>query len=283
MSRMNRRKLITGAGALSVASAIPTIARVDEACKFASVIGGSDGLLHAILFVTIPGETLPAHASASGVDVWTYRVSEIDCGSLPASARRIVLWDEVLSPRSLRRRVQAMTNGVADWYDLGTGTTDWSLHVHGLGEIGVHVKAAVSPEQADVHRVALIDVTSCGLSRIDWPDILPCLRASYDVVVGFAHVPGRRRLRGEDSCGRRMANVLASCDMAFWTNDALLGFDHEVDCYTRAQPLSELVADLVRLLSVKEPGGWSAEIRGSEDRLQGRLRVLSCPTGARMS
>lgn len=284
MIRMNRRKLITGAGALSVASAIPAIAQVEKACKSASVTGDGDGLLHAILFVTIPGEALPAYASASRIDVWTYRVSEIDCGSLPAFAGRIILWDEVLSPRSLRRSVQAMINGVAGWYDLRTRTADWSFHVQGLGEIGVHVKAAVSPEQVDgSHRVALIDVTSCGLSRIDWPDILPFLRASYDVVVGFAHVPGRKRLRGEDSCGQRMANVLARCDVALWTNDVLLGFDQAVDCYTRAQPLNELVADLVRLLSAKEPGCRSAEISGSVDRLQGRLHVLSCPTAARMS
>ncbi|MHC2664582.1 hypothetical protein ACMA5K_33920 [Bradyrhizobium diazoefficiens] len=282
MSRMNRRKLIAGAGALSVTSAIPALSQIDEACNFAWMTG--DGLLHASLFAPIPAEASAGHDSASKIDVWTFRVSEIDCSSLPASVGRIIVWDEVFSPRGLRGSVQAMIDAVADWYDFESGTADWSLHIHGFGEISCQVQAAALPGHADgSHRVALIDVTSCGLSRIDWPDILPCLRASYDVVVGFAHVPGRKRLGGEDSCGRRMANVLASCDVALWTNDFLLGFDQAVDCYTRAQPLNALVADLVRLLSAKEPGCRSAEISGSVDRLQGRLHVLSCPTAARMS
>lgn len=140
MSRMNRRKLIAGVGALSVASAIPALSQIDEACDFAWMT--EDGLLHASLFAPIPAEASPDHACASKVDVWTFRVSEIDCSSLPSSVGRIIVWDEVFSPRSLRGSVQAMIDAVADWYDLEPGTADWSLHIHGLGEISVHSASA---------------------------------------------------------------------------------------------------------------------------------------------
>lgn len=106
--------------------------------------------------------------------------------------------------------------------------------------------------------MALIDVESCGLSRVDWPDVLPHLHNSYDAILGFAHFAGRGPSHPHELCdlefdNSRIANTLACCDLAFWTSDSLLGFDDVPDYEARTPVLTALVHDFLHALSANSP------------------------------
>jgi hypothetical protein len=130
---------------------------------------------------------------------------------------------------------------------------------------------------ASILSLALIDVGSCGVSRIDWPDILPYLRDSYDVVIGFAHFAGRGpghpyNLYNGALDNSRTSNTLACCDLSFWTSDSLLGLDEVLDCGTRAPLLAAIVHDLIHSLSTTDLARTLAGIPEASQSLASGLR-----------
>jgi hypothetical protein len=106
-------------------------------------------------------------------------------------------------------------------------------------------------------RIALIDIESFGVSRLDWTDILPHLRGHYDLVVGFAHFPGEgpihwRAVFGEDIDHSNTWRAVAHCDLSFLTSDALLGFNQILECDVRQPHLNTMLQKLIRALSTTE-------------------------------
>ena len=37
-------------------------------------------------------------------------------------------------------------------------------------------------------KIALVDLDSCGVTALDWSQIIPCLRFHYDMIGGYARV-----------------------------------------------------------------------------------------------
>jgi hypothetical protein len=228
----------------------------------ASPIAKEDALRHGCIFARMEGKL--SHAddalTAPSIDFWTIRVSEIETSTLAASVGRVIIWDDLFTPRTLARSVNSILEVFPEWYGFDSPLGSWSIHLDGISEIGP-VTRAVLPETTGPirsHRLALIDIESCGLTRIDWPDILPHLRNSYDVVIGFAHFAGRGPSHPHELCdgvldNSRTLDALARCDLSFWTSDSLLGFDGPLDYEVRA-PLRDLIhalsaTDLVRTMA----------------------------------
>lgn len=273
MDGLTRRSLIASAGIYSSLSLICGRRIGTELIERASAIP-HDRFLHGCLFAAASGQPAPGDPSACEVDFWTFRVSEIDINNLPAYVGRIVVWDDVFSSRSLTGSVVAMLRAVKDWYGVDPWEGNCSFHVDGLGEINSHVRAVISKRRVPwSQRLAVIDVSSCGLSRIDWPDILPHLRISYDAVVGFSHLLGSKSPSCEAATeNARIRNPLACCDLCFWTNDQMLGLNEEADCDSRSLPLNALLHDLLHSFSGSDSTlGFDKLVRGS--MLEGRLRI----------
>jgi hypothetical protein len=192
------------------------------------------------------------------IDFWTFRVSEIESTMLPTLVSRVVVWDDVFSPRSVVKSAKSILDVIPEYYGFNPllGANSFAFHLEGVTEIG-SMATKVLPERVrpfGSRRIALIHIESCGLSRYDWPDILPHLHAHYDLVVGFAHFAGRGPSHLHELYDGALANsrawaALACCNLSFLTSDALLGFDDVLDCDVRQPYLNTLLRHLVRALS----------------------------------
>lgn len=262
MTIITRRKLLAGASACSLSSFVACGRWVEaDVSESGPSVANEYQLPYGCIFARMDGKRSPADDAFTtrSVDFWTFRVSEIETNTLPESVGRVIIWDDVFSARTLAKRVKSILDVFPEWYGFDPRLARCSFHLDGFNEIGP-VARAVLPEAIGPfrsHRLALIDVESCGVSRIDWLDILPCLRNSYDLVVGFTHFAGRGPTDPHDLCAgawdqARTSNTLACCDFSFWTSDSLLGFDEMLDCETRAPLLAAVVHDLVHALSTTD-------------------------------
>jgi hypothetical protein len=251
-----RRKLLAGAGACSLSSFIP-FGRWEGAdgSEDASIVADEDELPHGCIFAGLdPRRSPEEEPAAASIDFWTFRVSEIESSTLPRSVGRVIIWDDLFSPRTLVRRVKSILKVFPEWYGFDPLLGRCSFHLDGFSEIRPIAQAVIpaTTESIAPHRLALIDIDSCGVSRIDWPDILPCLHNSYDLVIGFTHFTGHGHLQelcNEALDNSRTLNALACCDLSLWTSDFLLGFDEVLDYEARAPLLTALVHDLIQALS----------------------------------
>jgi hypothetical protein len=183
-------------------------------------------------------------------------VSEIESTHLPPDLNRIIIWDDVFSSRNVLKGVKSIMKVFPEYYgfDPLLGTNRCSFH--GFSKIGPVIQRVLPATTGTIgcQRLALIDVESCGVSRIDWHDILPHLRTSYDFIIGFAHFAGRGPSNLQELCdgafeNSRTLNALGCCDLSFCTSDSLLGFDEALDYEARAPVLTALVNDLVHVLT----------------------------------
>jgi len=226
-----------------------------------AMIVDEDELLHGCIFARMDGKRSSSDdaLSAPSIDFWTFRVSEIESSALAASVGRVIIWDDLFSPRTLARSVKSVLEAFPEWYGLDPLLGRCSFHIDGFSEIGPVAKAVLPATTGPIGslRLALIDVASCGDSRIDWPDLLPHLHNSHDLIIGFAHFAGRGpshplELYDGPLDNSRIANTLACCDFSFWTSDYLLGFDEVLDWETRAPLLVAVVHDLVHALATTD-------------------------------
>lgn len=262
MTIISRRNFLAGAGTCSLSPVIPFTRWSGSHTEMGeAIIANEDEPLHGCIFARMDGKRSSSDdaLSAPSIDFWTFRVSEIESNTLAASVGRVIIWDDLFSPRTLARSVKSILEAFPEWYGFDPLLGRCSFHIDGFSEIGPAAQAVLpaTTESSRSHRVALIDVESCGLSRIDWPDVLPHLRNSYDLIIGFAHFAGRGpshplELRDGALDNSRNANTLACCDLSFWTSDSLLGFDEELDYEARAPVLTTLVHDLIHALSATD-------------------------------
>jgi hypothetical protein len=192
------------------------------------------------------------------IDFWTARVSETEINDLPPKIGRVVVWDDVFSRRRLVQSAHEIFAALAQYYgfDLVSGSDNFAFHLDGFSEIGSTI-ARVLPANGNARnspRIALIDVESCGPTRLDWPDLLPHLRAHYDLILGFAHFSGPgpshwRTVLGETTYHSSSRAAMAHCDLSFLTSDALLGFDEPLDSDVRKPFLNALLLELIGALS----------------------------------
>lgn len=262
MTIITRRNFLAGAGTCSLSPVIPFTRWSGSHTEMGEAIVANEyELLHGCIFARMDGKRSSSGDAftAPSIDFWTFRVSEIESSTLPASVARVIIWEDVFLPRTLARGVRSILEVVPEWYGLDPLLGRCSFHIDGFSEIGPVAKAVLPATTGPIryHRLALIDVESCGVSRIDWPDVLPHLRNSYDLIIGFAHFVGRGPSHRLELCdgpldNSRIANTLACCDLSFWTSDYLLGFDEVLDWKTRAPLLVAVIHDLVHALSTTD-------------------------------
>jgi hypothetical protein len=209
MKNIDRRSFMTGVAVSSLPSLgyqSPAYAYVDSA----QFTDDSD-FPHGCIFARMERQQsisndIPQDPS---IDFWTFRVSEIESTMLPTLVSRVVVWDDVFCPRSMVKSANSILDAIPKYYGFNPllGANSVSFHLEGVTEIG-SIATKVLPEKVypgGSQRFALIDIESCGVSRYNWPDVLPHLHAHYDLVVGF-HI-----LRGE------ALTICTSYSMALWT------------------------------------------------------------------
>jgi hypothetical protein len=71
------------------------------------------------------------------IDFWTFRVSEIESTTLPTFVSRVVVWDDVFSPRSVVKSAKSILDVIPEYYGFSPslGANSFAFHLEGVTEI----------------------------------------------------------------------------------------------------------------------------------------------------
>ena len=124
------------------------------------------------------------------IDFCTARVSDIDPTTFSSCVQRVVLWDDVFSRRAVQKSVDAIKAVIPKYFgfDCCVAPNGFALHLQGLNTIDQTFARAFEAKDRDSKRArtALIDLDSCGVTALDWPQVFPSLRDQYDHIIGVA-------------------------------------------------------------------------------------------------
>jgi hypothetical protein len=151
----------------------------------ATIDQSNDGLAEVCVVARQPG-TL----SNAVIDVWTGQIGTLDLSQLPEHLGRVVVWDDVRGDRALSREVANILFAIEEYFgikpNLGSNATAQLGHFSGLSLSIEKLFHTFKPSRPDAigRRIAVIDLSSCGLTRLRWLDIMPSLRRYYTHVIG---------------------------------------------------------------------------------------------------
>ena len=151
----------------------------------ATVDQSNDGLAEVCVIARQPG-TL----SNAVIDVWTGQNGTLDLSQLPKHFGRVVVWDDVRGDRALSREISDILFAIEEYFgikpNLGSNATAHLGHFGGLSLSIDKLLHTFKPSHPDAigPRIAVIDLSSCGLTRLRWLDIMPSPRHYYTHVIG---------------------------------------------------------------------------------------------------
>jgi hypothetical protein len=182
MRRYSRRRFISQLCAASIGSA--ALGRIAAA----SIDHLNAGLAELCVITRQPG-SLPNAI----VDVWTGQIGNLDLVGLPEQLGRVVVWHDIRGTRELSRSIADILFATEEYFGikpvLGSNAAAYVGHSSGLSS---SIETPFKPLEpaflgAIGCRIAVIDLSSCGLTRLHWLDIIPLLRRCYTHVVGVDH------------------------------------------------------------------------------------------------
>jgi hypothetical protein len=209
------------------------------------------------------------------IDFWTARVSDIDPTTFSSCVQRVVLWDDVFSLRTVQKRVDEINSAIRGHFgfDCRLAPSGFALHLDGLNTVDQMLARRFEAKDRDSKRTrtALIDLDSCGVTALDWPQILPSLRGQYDLIIGVARAthlctnPEKLRPIGSGNSFVYESTWinLQKCDFSFVCSDILLSGNSERNLEERDHSPSDLIGSLtswlrnerlVRRLSMRNVG-----------------------------
>src|SRR5215831_10055456 len=116
------------------------------------------------------------------IDVWTGQIGTLDLSQLPEYLGRVVVWDDVRGDRALSREIADILSAIEECFgikpNLGSNATAHLGHFGGISLSIDKLLRTFKPSYPDAigRRIAVIDLSSCGLTRLRWLDIMPSLR-----------------------------------------------------------------------------------------------------------
>jgi hypothetical protein len=145
----------------------------------------NDGLTELCVIARQPG-TL----SNAVIDIWSGQIGTLDLLQLPEHFGRVVVWDDLRGDRALSREIAEILFAIEQYFgikpNLGFNATAHLGHFSGLSLSINNLLQTFKPSYPDAtgRRIAVIDLSSCGLTRLRWLDIIPSLRRYYKSVIG---------------------------------------------------------------------------------------------------
>ena len=106
------------------------------------------------------------------VDVWTGQIGSLDFRKLPEQLGRVVVWSDVRGHRSFARSIADILLAIEEYFGikplLGSKPTAHVGHSSGLSRSIEKPFNSFEPTSlgAIEHRMAVIDLSSCGLTRL---------------------------------------------------------------------------------------------------------------------
>jgi hypothetical protein len=111
------------------------------------------------------------------IDFWTARASDVDPTTFSSCVQRVVLWNDVFLLRAVQKSVDEIKAAIPKYFgfDCRVAPNGFALHLEGLNTVDQTLVRAFEAKDRDSKRArtALIDLDSCGVTALDWPQILP--------------------------------------------------------------------------------------------------------------
>ncbi|WP_354132531.1 hypothetical protein [Bradyrhizobium sp. RT4b] len=198
-------------------------------------------------------DAMPAGVS---IDFWTAQLGMVETNHLPARARVIAKWSDVCLRRALHSHLLKASCAVEDYYGINVRNDGSNSEAYLQGESQLAATLASVCSKASIGSVAVVDVASCGLSSLDWSDIIPLLKRSYKVVVCVDYaIPELTSLEAgvQDGCStdRISLDGLKACDGWEIASDELLSTEPIVSYEQRAALYTAYVSVLIDELSAE--------------------------------
>ena len=194
-------------------------------------------------------------AAGASIDFWTAQLGMVETDLLPTSARVIVKWSDACLRRTRHSQLSKSTRAIAEYYGIYVRKdgSNSEAYLHRESRLSAILAAICS--KASIGSVALVDVGSCGLSSLDWADIIPLLKQSYKTVVCVDYaIPELTSLgAGFQDLGRPTDRVsrsgLMACDRWEMVSDDLLSPDPIVSYEQRATLYTAYMSELINEFS----------------------------------
>ena len=216
----------------------------------ATIDPSNDGLTEICVVARQPG-ALPKPV----IDVWTGQIGELDLCQLPDRLGRVVVWDDVRGNRALSHEIAGIVLAIERYFgikaNLDTNATAHLGHFSGpflSNDKLLHIFAP-SDRDAIERRTAIIDLSSGGLTRLRWLDIIPPLRRYYTHVIGVdMSVPDLCELDAAFEPPHRLSdlalNTIRACDYWLLARDESIFRRVELSAEERSFEFTKLILDL---------------------------------------
>lgn len=216
----------------------------------ATIDSPNDGLTEICVVARQPG-TVPNPV----IDVWTGQIGELDICQLPDRLGRVVVWDDVRSDRAPLREVADIISAIGRYFgvqaNLDANATAHLGHFKGpflSNDRLLHISTS-SDLVAIGRHIAVVDLSSGGLTRLRWLDIIPLLRRYYTHVIGVdMSVPDFCELDAAIKPPHGLSDLalqtMRACDFWLLARDTSISGRSELSAEERSFELTELIQDL---------------------------------------
>lgn len=221
----------------------------------AMVDPSNDGLIEICVVARQPG-ALPKPV----IDVWTGQIGALDVCQLPDRLGRVVVWDDVRSDRAPLREVADIISTIERCFGL-QANLDANATAH-LGRFKgpflsndrlLHISTS-SDLVAIGRHIAVVDLSSGGLTRLHWLDIIPLLRRYYTHVIGVdMSVPDFCELDAEFKPPHGLSDLalqtMRACDFWLLAQGTSISGRSELSAEERSIQLTRLIQDLCNCIA----------------------------------
>jgi hypothetical protein len=189
------------------------------------------------------------------IDVWTGQIGTLDLAQLPEQLGRVVVWHDIRGATGLSRAIADILFATEEYFGikpvLGSNAAAHVGHPGGLSPSIEILFKPFEPASLDAirRRIAVIDLSSCGLTRLHWLDVIPLLRRYYTHVVGVDYsFPGFCELDPEFEPPHGLSalarSTLRACDYCLLASDESLSGQAELSIDERSIEFTRSIHDL---------------------------------------
>jgi hypothetical protein len=185
------------------------------------------------------------------VDVWSGQIGTLDLLQLPQHLGRVIVWDDIRADRALPQDIAKILLAIEEYFgikpNLGFNASAHFGCSSGLSLSIDRVLHTFNPgsSRAIDRRIAVIDLSSCGLTALRWLDIIPLLRRYYTHVIGVDFsLPEFCELDATFEPPHGPSDVVQACDYWLLARDEAISGRGERSAEERSFEFTKLIHDL---------------------------------------
>jgi hypothetical protein len=230
-----------------------------------ATIGQFDvGLAELCVIARQPGTLLGAV-----IDVCTGQIGTLDLAQLPKHLGRGVVWDDIRGVRGLSQSIVDILLAIEEHFEIKPSLgSNAAAHVGHTGALSRSIEMLFNTSQPALldavgRRIAVVDLSSSGLTRLHWLDIIPLLRHYYTHVIGVDYSsPDLCELDGEFEPPHGLSGLardtMRACDYWLLASDKLMFGRVDVSIEERSFEFTKSVHDLCNYIASAESDIFTA-------------------------